>query len=84
MPGQTPIPGSPEGIPFRKEGAMKDDQEGDFAAGQETEHPEEHRKGDFAEGQEKEHEEHKEGDFAEGQEKEHEEHRKGSFDEGQG
>jgi hypothetical protein len=34
---------------------MKDDQEGDFAEGQEKEHAAEHRKGDFAEGQEKEH-----------------------------
>jgi len=35
---------------------MKDDQEGDFAEGQEKEH-EGHHKGDFAEGQEKEHHE---------------------------
>ncbi len=42
------------GSPFREEGAMKDDQEGDFAAGQEAEHEDEHHKGSYAEGQEEE------------------------------
>jgi len=65
-----------------------DDQEGDFAAGQEAEHPEEHHKGDFAEGQEDEeqHDKHAHSDFAKGQEeKEHggEKEHTGTFAEGQ-